>query len=70
MTDQEAREYMKNVTVAPDDLTIGKSHYELSGTFVNAQDAKEEFEFVGGPMQPARKFKYANGWAVYTKRRY
>ena len=54
---------MKNQTVAPDDLKIGKANYELDFTSLKKSEVIESNKYFG----EGKIFQYANGYARYTR---
>lgn len=64
MTETEVRAWLKTQPIAPDEITIGNTIYEIDFTSPNEQEVRESMQFFGY----GKKFKYANGWVRYTKK--
>ena len=64
-TDKELRDQLYNMTIAPDEILLNNKKYELVSTQLSKKDALEERDFC---HNPAKVFKYSNGYAIYEYR--
>ena len=63
MTDKEAKDYILECDVAPDDIVVNGKWWKIETTYLSRREALDSAEF----LDHYKLFKYKNGYVLYER---